>query len=323
MRNAGFRDVGAQPSHCTVQPHSRECLQVYKDASQSRIKLLRSCGLQPPAYQPGYVDTTGFGVTTGWTLLEHYRVQSHSSWVHRGPGPKGSDTHAFVHIEKVGSSTLRRYVTKWLNGTDHTHSAQHLRHVAFVRHPLDRFVSAAFEAVDGLNSPPEYLYRKDLDEAGFAPGLTLSKQQRLDVFADHFLAGRLNGSGLPGKIATEHTIPQWRYINRYLDTQLHYVGHVDTMLEELDGMMGTHVIEQGRKNHVRQRTRVNDSRTTVLRPSAVRGVCRAYLADVCCLDISFRTRCEAVGVFCNALQMAGTESFALLPFLAFRSSPPR
>ena len=79
--------------------------------------------------------------------------------------------------------------------------------------------------------------------------------------------------------------------------RLDYVGSLETILEEVDTLENTAVVAKPRY-HMRARRVSKDGPT--LTDDEARGVCRVYLADVCCIDRAFRDRCERVGVHCPA-----------------------
>ena len=77
--------------------------------------------------------------------------------------------------------------------------------------------------------------------------------------------------------------------------RLDYLGSMETMLEELDMLENTAAAAKSRY-HARARRVSRDAPT--LTADEARGVCRLYLADVCCIDRAFRDPCERVGVHC-------------------------
>lgn len=77
--------------------------------------------------------------------------------------------------------------------------------------------------------------------------------------------------------------------------RLDYVGSLKTMLEEIDMLENT---AAEAKPRYRMRARRVSKDAPTLTDDEARGVCRVYLADVCCIDRAFRYRCKRVGVHC-------------------------
>lgn len=231
-------------------------------------------------------------------------------------------TRAFLHIPKAGSSTLRHIVSRIFSGTDNGRDNSSLRHVAFVRHPLDRFISGAFEATQGAGRHPYTQHVDDVMPLLHAMGLAVDRptgvqldsssvvhqmkpQLRLDRFTEHFLAGMVNPRSTSSALVQSHLHPITQVLSA--DRNLTYIGLMDTMLEEIDALEGPTLTRLHKRFRGRPSTAGNTS-TYTLSVAAQRGVCRAYLADVCCLDITFRHRCELVGVYCPAPQELGSQT---------------
>ena len=72
----------------------------------------------------------------------------------------------------------------------------------------------------------------------------------------------------------------------------YYIGSIETMPAELDDLFGT-------SSNVHARMRSNTTSRYRFSEGTTRALCRLYWQDVCCLDVRFRTPCEAVNVTCD------------------------
>ena len=183
----------------------------WQAASRARIELLDSCHLPLITRE-----------------RRRARDDGASSNPHLSPMVHVTPRTAYVHIPKVGSTSLRRYVTQVLNGTDHGKDSPSLRHVAFVRHPLDRFLSAALEATEAPDRMKDgWFYREHVEalrpllralgrgreRAMSADDLAsawrrLPARLRFSRFAEHYLAGKVNHSAPGADLVRQHMIPQ-------------------------------------------------------------------------------------------------------------------
>lgn len=181
----------------------------WQAASRARIELLDSCHLPPITRVRRRASDDLATVNPALSPMVHVTPRT-----------------AYVMMPKVGSTSLRRYVTNVLNGTDHGKDSPSLRHVAFVRHPLDRFISAALEATEAPDRMKGgWFYREHVEalrpllsalgrERAVPTDDLVSAWQRLPAqlrfsrFAEHYLAGKVNRSAPGADLVRAHLIPQ-------------------------------------------------------------------------------------------------------------------
>ena len=242
----------------------RESSHVHKDGGQAR--------LQPQTYP----NNASFSERAISALQQCRLPEVLQSGVRLGYHTARIDSDnliAFRHITKCGSSTLSSFAAL-MQSPEFIHHEQQFDglRVAFVRDPVDRFVSSYME----------------IRRRGYTPHYD-DIQQDFDEFFVRYLEGKY-GNG--------------RYtITKHFRAQTAFLTHRNG-----DGITFDYI---GRTEHLKQEwntsfrsflpTRIPDlpekiARATkkikpVMSPDQIRHVCRLYCHDFCCLGIDFPQEC--------------------------------
>ena len=197
------------------------------------------------------------------------------------------------------------------------------RRVLFTRDPLNRFVSGALEIIvrgycfrgkdDGLYAVLGGLTMDGnastcIEGDGISGGSrfsgTIDPSLNLQEFVERFLNGSLVHGSFHHLSPQIEAIAQERRRSQYSQAEptatseispldgRYYIGSIETMSAELDALFGT-------ASDVHARGRSNSTSRYVFSEGLTRTLCRVYWRDVCCLDVRFRTQCEAVNVTCD------------------------
>ncbi|KAL7528030.1 hypothetical protein ACHAWF_002407 [Thalassiosira exigua] len=201
------------------------------------------------------------------------------------------DIHVqFAHVPKAGSDTLRDYITRVLNGTGLSGSMKDKGRksfrVAFVRDPMERFVSAYMETRLRGYKPTFQNVQEDFDEffqkyldGNYSDG-------RYDIFA-HFMAQKhylshKNGDGVNfdyiGRIETIHE--EWNTTFR------------ESLRDSLPLSLPDFPLKRKRHSF--------DKAKPTLTPQQAHAICDLYCHDYCCLSIDFPKECPESSCPCPA-----------------------
>jgi len=290
--------------------------------SQARLTLLASCmtsyGLQRPKLQAG--------------ILLHDPASPGA-----GTCSINDATHVISAIGKCGSSTLKGYSKTFLGGREchelPSNLTEVLPRIAFVRDPIERFVSGALEIVfrrsytfrgedgnvynahthrgvpflESVPSHPQSTMPGRLRETvsshpsvpmtrGWFTARDTEKGTNVTRMLDDFVVRLLNQSLLQNSVYG-HIAPQVTHLLRHAEQEPPPRGATSGIayLGMVHDMAKELYILFGSNGSVPNARPSSRKELDVdASPSLARVLCHVYKLDVCCLDISFRARCKAL-----------------------------
>ena len=185
----------------------------------------------------------------------------------------------YAHITKAGSTTLRSFVRRQLNGSDgflqrndtQEWERPHEKHAlyykrAFVRPPMERFVAGVMEVIS---------------ERGYPSNQSQSRQGQFDDFVVKFLDGKL----VPHRDVPEHLQSQVRQLCHADGScpEYEYIGSTQTISQELSLLH--HTTELPQMHRKSKYTKPNIRRVHVC------PLVEVYRNDYCCLGFKFPEIC--------------------------------
>eukprot|EP00560_Eucampia_antarctica_P002153 CAMPEP_0197840468 /NCGR_PEP_ID=MMETSP1437-20131217/45627_1 /TAXON_ID=49252 ORGANISM="Eucampia antarctica, Strain CCMP1452" /NCGR_SAMPLE_ID=MMETSP1437 /ASSEMBLY_ACC=CAM_ASM_001096 /LENGTH=312 /DNA_ID=CAMNT_0043450091 /DNA_START=160 /DNA_END=1095 /DNA_ORIENTATION=+ len=196
----------------------------------------------------------------------------------------GAKTIAFRHITKAGSSTLTTYVSvvrQDLNQTRnvkfHLEEAIDALRVAFVRDPVDRFVSAYMEILT-----PSRGYKPHYEDV----------QEDFDHFFDRYLEGNYSDGRYTIKF---HFMAQAQFLTHSNGDgiSLDYIGRTEHLNEEWNSTFKAFLpVDIPALPQTRARITEANNTKPVMRPYQIRHICQLYCHDYCCLGMEFPLECR-------------------------------